>query len=199
MCTMQGKGALEKWVPPVGKSESENSRVVLRKGYSSNDERQGPEVLLLQQPIKAPIPGTSGNSGRQVADFLLNNEAILSMVNRPPTECLQHVITVTGISGSPESQFFLKPLECGRYNFKYKIFIYSWVSNSTSGKGLAVQTSCSDHFLSLRTTAPPAGPSRAHLAVPCETMWRRRKATLDRRNWESCKSHCVGCWKAKES
>ena len=49
------------------------------------------------------------------------------------------------------------------------------MSNSSSGKGLAVQTSCSDHFLSLRTTAPPAGPSRAHLAVPYETMEKEEK------------------------
>ena len=45
----------------------------------------------------------------------------------------------------------------------------------SSGEGLAVTTLRSDHFFCSRTAAPPPGLSRAHLAVPYETMEKEEK------------------------
>ena len=50
--------------------------------------------------------------GRKIVDFLIDTRATYSVVNSPLTESLWQAVTVTGISVSPESQFFLKPLEC---------------------------------------------------------------------------------------
>ena len=142
--------------------------------------------------------GSSGKSysGGQIVDFSIDTRVTCAVVNRPPIESSWQAFITTGISGSPESQFFLKLLECavgGTILIHKFLYIPECPLPLWEGTCYPNFVLLSNHFLSRRT----AGPSRACLAVPYKTAGRRRKATLAKRNWDAGKPCCVGCWKAR--
>lgn len=111
-----------------------------------------------------------------MVDFFIDIRVTYSVVDRPQTESLQQAVPVTGISGSPESQFFLKPLECavGETVLTHKFLYFPECPIPLLGRDLMSILLSADHFLSRRTTAPPTGPSRPCVAVPYETMGGRK-------------------------
>ena len=108
-------------------------------------------------------------AGELIVYYLIDTRVTCSDVNTPLSESLWQAVTVTGISEGPESQFFLKPLECAMgdmfltHKFLYIVECLILLLEGDLLSKLHVQITFS------------SGPSTACSAVPYETMGEEKK------------------------
>lgn len=100
-----------------------------------------------------------------MVDFFIDIRVTYSVVDRPQTESLQQAVPVTGISGSPESQFFLKPLECavGETVLTHKFLYFPECPIPLLGRDLLSR-------LRAQITFSPE-EQQLHLQVPPDHAW----------------------------
>lgn len=129
----------------------------------------GPRSSIIITTYSSYPSGALGKTkltvGRQIADFSIDTRAAYSTVNSPLTESLWQAVTVTVISVSPESQFFLKLLECavGGTVLTHRFLCILECPITLLGRDLLSKL----HALSRKITALPRDPSIACLAVAC--------------------------------